>query len=71
MLGSSYKAPVNKIVSGINHCKSQRIIEAVIPEDHIAQLKSNVEADEGKWKDVTEDIDEYLSNVTDILKRQK
>lgn len=68
MLGSSYKAPVNKIVSGINHCKSQRIIEAVIPEDHIAQLKSDVEADEGKWKDVTEDIDEYLSNVTDILK---
>ncbi|MBR2284356.1 MAG: hypothetical protein IJ874_08060 [Ruminococcus sp.] len=67
LLGGGYKTPVKKLVSGVNKCRSERIIEAFFPESRITEFQEQVEDDESSWKDVTAELDEYLSNTKDIL----
>ena len=68
ILTGGYKAPVVNMEKGLSRCRSERIIEAVVPESRIMQVKNDLIADDGKWKDVTDDLDEYLKSIRDLIK---
>jgi len=68
LLTGGYKTPIRKMENGISRCKSERIIEAVVPESRINGVKLDLNATDGKWKDVTEELDEYLESARDLFK---
>ena len=68
ILTGGYKSPVISMEKGISRCKSERIIEAVVPESNILKVKNDLIAEGGKWKDVTEDLDEYLKGIRDLIR---
>ena len=68
ILTGGYKSPVINMEKGITRCRSERIIEAIVPESRITEVKNDLIAEDGKWKDVTDDLDEYLEGIRDLLK---
>lgn len=68
ILTGGYKSPVSKMEKGITRCRSNSIIEAVVPESRINSVKNDLIANGGKWKDITEELDEYLETSRDLVK---
>ena len=64
VFGGGYKKPIKDFVKGFNNADSKKLMESILPDSAIDDLKDEYDDD---WKDMLEDLDDDLEDALDDL----
>lgn len=67
LFGSGYKTPLKKAVKGINKADSQLIMEAILTDDQIDELKDEAKEEDEDFGDMIDQFDDIIEDMSEVL----